>query len=168
MKQVMFFVLALFFSLSPLRANDIASGISEFIYGFLYLNIGTTSCQEIINRSGEKGADGFSAQINQLIDAADSLAGRKTVNKDVLNEYSQRLYNYCKQNPGQLFVKALASVSRPLFSDARQELDRNVASLPNTKQRSAVQPLTNENYMHNNVRSSTDTRANNNGIDFIG
>ncbi|MBQ4875531.1 MAG: hypothetical protein HRK26_05455 [Rickettsiaceae bacterium H1] len=122
MKKIFAIVFGVFLSISmPLYSNNFATGIWEFIYGLLYLNIGTTSCKEIVDKSGVEGKNAFLSQINQLINTANNLAGKETVDKAAVEKYAGDLYGYCQSHPEELFVKALAVVSRPMFTDMKKE-----------------------------------------------
>lgn len=150
-QQVIIAILILFISSIPvsMHANGVVSGISEFIYGLLYLNIGGTSCEEIVEKQQHENADhGFITSIEQLISTANTLAGQTTVNAVVVREYAMNLYRYCEKNPTELFAKALAVVTRPLFNDFSKQ--------------------SNNSYRFNDSSGMSDRQKNNGGTLFIG
>ncbi len=115
-KKVATFIITITLLNSPsnLYATDIPGGLSQFIYGLLYLNIGTTSCKEITDKEG--GREGSIAQMKQLVETANSMAGKDTIDMNELIQYFDDLYEYCENNPDEIFAQALAKIARPLFT----------------------------------------------------
>ena len=110
------FTIMIVLLVSPARSygTDIASGLSEFIYGALYANIGITSCKEITDK--ENGKEEALGKMSALVNTANSMIGEDKVDMEAIRDYFEALYSYCEDNPNELFAQALAKTAKPLFT----------------------------------------------------
>lgn len=153
----------------PVRA-DIASGILEFVYGVLYFSIGTTPCKDIVEKEG--GKEGAMRQMRQIVDTANNIAGKDTVDIRMIEYHFGELYEYCEHHPQDLFGQALLIVLRPMFSDMTHDLNDQVRQNSRSPIMSnEIPPVSNQDnrstHNHSRVTGDTGATTESDGVEFI-
>ncbi len=159
MKYITTLLLSTLFLANSASGNNVATGISEFIYNMMYLNIGATPCQDVINRSRGQREKALVAQINQVINTSNSLIGKETLNRQSLEEYATNIYNYCEENPEKMVMHALLNSSKPIAKNATKGFQKPQASDNSANEAKKTDEQKN-NHVSTTQSSNTNSRHN--------